>query len=1464
MQRLGRNAFATALVALAALLAPSTVLLESTPAPARYENISAVTLKTFEDAAGKPVDSVLIIDQSAIRHPAVVALASKITLIGGSLYRASLSATEARTLLGIDGLTLDVNRPTSTSPIKEPTEPTDIPDTIWDAAATVPDTDPALVPTRTSLNIDGSGVLVAVLDTGVDPDALGLGNGKVVHRVDFSSPPSDGSCSDNGELDPYGHGTHVASMIAGATDNRNSAIQGVAPGASIIDLRVLNCAGSGYMSSTDEALQWILDHRVDYPVKVVNLSLGSVDERRDGLDSTSILVNRLVAQGIFVAIAAGNSGDAAGTITAPGAAEFATTVAAATVNKYGKFLSQFSSIGPTSDGRPGIDITAPGGGIRAALTTAKVFGSNYETTMSGTSMATPYVAGIAALLIQQHPDLLPTGSLCDLGAACPSGVVKASMDNGIQSLMKTSDWFEPGVDAKSGAGMVSASASLLGTSIAPAKFERLTLDGASDNVLRFAPHNTGFTISMLLDTSYRTDMWDKVGSFSVAYVDENYNSSNKSVVCTLLAETSCLFGAMSFTPRLFTYYVPASTTPQAFVIRTARTLSLGVNIDGFAGDLAFGNGVKISNVSVANGPATITVERTLDSSTAVTYSISHTGNLSTPLQVTLPAGAVGTQATFQVSSTGASLSSSERVVLKDPTGVMIGARVGTRTAGDGPLEYPNNLGYDNSSNPSPIFIADDGSILGSSAAQGMTNSSGYGNPFRVAAGSRTVEKYLINQTTTTQIDPIALAQDGSTAIFMEFPAGSGIVPGDESLNYNYFTRNFATGANYEVGPDWSQWANWYEAKTPVMTISEDGSSVVWATIYPTGENPIVVVKQSGAGFSVKTTLDSFPGSYAIDLFGTSHGRTLVRVRDGANIDEIRAYTGVKTYQVLAGNTFNAWSASFSANGQAIAMHNPNSDELSCNLNGVVTTFAMPRQLGMSFFGSIRVANDCSWVQMTWEKAPSFPRGTLGIQLLKIYSDGTVTRLDQSPGKANTIRWVSNLAGTIFLRVSSLQLEPGDLNGESDTYRGLGMSTPESVHLRRSTHVFFDMNLGALTFGSKRLLGSTTESDGAITYRVNNGPCHIDGNYVVADSGQGSCVLEVLAAETDSYLATGGAANINLVKRQLTSANLRIDVPNSVSVGSPTAYTVFNPDNLAITNVWVEGASCSIANGMLTALEVGICRVRLTRFENENDLGFAAYRDVTVTKGTFASESLMVSAPESLRAGQTFTPVVTNNTGLANSLFTTGGCSISNGVVTLDQTETSCTVSVRVAESRNYLAKVATAVVTKTFPLTNVTTRLADRDWTSAKLLPKGSTLSFNANVTVISGGCRANGPEVLAISPTGTCVIRIGGYDSQRFSYSTLSMTIKLGPALQTWTTTLPTYTSKKITAQKFAFITNGSPKTNLGIAGAFTVTAGCKITTSGKTVTLDMGRTKKCVATLKAAAGFRVPGLTKTWTFTR
>ncbi|UCM86603.1 S8 family peptidase [Streptomyces marincola] len=224
---------------------------------------------------------------------------------------------------------------------------------------------------------DGTGTTIAVLDTGIDATHPDL-DGQVVAARNFSG-------SDSAE-DRDGHGTHVASTAAGG-----GAAPGVAPGASLLNGKVLDDTGFGRESDIIEAMQWAVDSGAD----IVNMSLGTDDG--PGIDPMEEAVNTLSAQSdtLFV-IAAGNSGPHAGTVGSPGSAAAALTVGA--VDKSGA-LADFSSVGPVIGNaalKP--DVTAPGVDIRAAVP-----GGGYAT-LSGTSMATPHVAGAAALLAQAHPD----------------------------------------------------------------------------------------------------------------------------------------------------------------------------------------------------------------------------------------------------------------------------------------------------------------------------------------------------------------------------------------------------------------------------------------------------------------------------------------------------------------------------------------------------------------------------------------------------------------------------------------------------------------------------------------------------------------------------------------------------------------------------------------------------------------------------------------------------------------------------------------------------------------------------------------------------------------------------------------------------------------------------------------------------------------------------------------------------
>ncbi|WP_371661093.1 S8 family serine peptidase [Streptomyces sp. NBC_00280] len=237
---------------------------------------------------------------------------------------------------------------------------------------------------------DGAGVKVAVLDTGVDgthPDLKG--------RIDAAKNFSDAADT----VDRVGHGTHVASTVAGSGAHSGGKYKGVAPGVRLISGKVLDDSGDGQESGIIAGAQWA----VEQGAKVVNLSLGGPDSPGD--DPLEQAVDELSASSdaLFV-IAAGNEGPAAGTVGSPGSAASALTVGAVDRDDA---MADFSSRGPTADGSLKPDLTAPGVDIVAAKAAQGTEGdpaADGYVSMSGTSMATPHVAGAAAILAQRHPD----------------------------------------------------------------------------------------------------------------------------------------------------------------------------------------------------------------------------------------------------------------------------------------------------------------------------------------------------------------------------------------------------------------------------------------------------------------------------------------------------------------------------------------------------------------------------------------------------------------------------------------------------------------------------------------------------------------------------------------------------------------------------------------------------------------------------------------------------------------------------------------------------------------------------------------------------------------------------------------------------------------------------------------------------------------------------------------------------
>ncbi len=233
---------------------------------------------------------------------------------------------------------------------------------------------------------NGTGTTVAVLDSGIDADHPDL-VGQVATSQSFV-PGED-------TTDVVGHGTHVSSTIAGTGAASGGTEKGVAWGAHLAVGKVLGADGSGQDSWIIAGMEWAADQ-----ARVVNMSLGT-SEASDGTDPISQAVDDLSeSKGTLFVVAAGNQG-CEGCLGAPAAAEDALTVGAVDGNDQ---LAGFSSMGPrTGDAGIKPDLVAPGVDILAARSSDSTEGSGDYILMSGTSMASPHVAGAAAIVAQRHP-----------------------------------------------------------------------------------------------------------------------------------------------------------------------------------------------------------------------------------------------------------------------------------------------------------------------------------------------------------------------------------------------------------------------------------------------------------------------------------------------------------------------------------------------------------------------------------------------------------------------------------------------------------------------------------------------------------------------------------------------------------------------------------------------------------------------------------------------------------------------------------------------------------------------------------------------------------------------------------------------------------------------------------------------------------------------------------------------------
>lgn len=271
--------------------------------------------------------------------------------------------------------------------------------------------------------VNGKGIGVAVVDSGINTQHAALAN-KVIASVSLVS-------GDPSTADAFGHGTHVAGIIAGvATTVTPLYAGGIAPGAQLVNVRVLGADGSGLTSDVIAGIDWVIGHKSTYNIRVVNLSLGHPVFESCALDPLCQEVQKAVNAGLIVVASAGNYGknDAGqmvlGSIASPGNSPYALTVGA--LNTWGTpgtsddTVATFSSRGPTAyDMAVKPDVAAPGVKIVSLEAANSTLPTEYPAThvagsgnnaymyLSGTSMAAPIVSGGVALLLQGNPSLTP-------------------------------------------------------------------------------------------------------------------------------------------------------------------------------------------------------------------------------------------------------------------------------------------------------------------------------------------------------------------------------------------------------------------------------------------------------------------------------------------------------------------------------------------------------------------------------------------------------------------------------------------------------------------------------------------------------------------------------------------------------------------------------------------------------------------------------------------------------------------------------------------------------------------------------------------------------------------------------------------------------------------------------------------------------------------------------------------------
>ena len=264
-----------------------------------------------------------------------------------------------------------------------------------------------------SLGYTGKGVGVALVDTGV-VGVQGLTHGNIVNGPDLSL---DNPMTGLFDVDGFGHGTHMAGIIAG-NDGTSTGFKGVAPDAKILSVKTGAYDGAVDVSQVIAAIDWVVQHRTDngMNIRVLNLSYGTNGTQSSQLDPLAAAVEHAWQAGIVVVVAGGNSGTNTTSLDNPATDPFVISVGAddpaGTASALDDTIPRFSSRGSSARH---VDLVAPGQSIVSLRDPGSVIDSEYPSAVvntrffkgSGTSQATAVVSGAVALLLQQHPTWTP-------------------------------------------------------------------------------------------------------------------------------------------------------------------------------------------------------------------------------------------------------------------------------------------------------------------------------------------------------------------------------------------------------------------------------------------------------------------------------------------------------------------------------------------------------------------------------------------------------------------------------------------------------------------------------------------------------------------------------------------------------------------------------------------------------------------------------------------------------------------------------------------------------------------------------------------------------------------------------------------------------------------------------------------------------------------------------------------------